>query len=118
MAIDLFLNRIVYQFGVPFQIVTDQGSAFTSQSWAEMIDRLKIQHTLVAAEHQQTNGLVEKANGSLIDRIAAFVVDHIDCWDELLDSAVFTINTSTQLTINIYPFQVVFGDGTEAPCRN
>ena len=108
-AIEFFLDRVVNQFGVPLQVVTDQGSAFTSQSWSEMVGRLNIRHTLATAEHQQTNGLVEKANGTLVDRVAAFVLDHLDSWDKLLGSAVFAINSSIQSSINVSPFQVVFG---------
>lgn len=63
-AIGVFAERIVNNFGVSFQVIADQGSAFTSLTWVKMITFLlaclNIKHFLAAADHQQSNGFVER----------------------------------------------------------
>jgi RNase H-like domain found in reverse transcriptase/Reverse transcriptase (RNA-dependent DNA polymerase)/Integrase zinc binding domain/Integrase core domain len=103
------LDKIVYTFGVPDQLISDQGPAFTSELWAAAMIELGIHHSLASAEHAQTNGLVEKMNGTLMDRLAAFVdVEEAD-WDARLPQAVFAINSSCQTTTRASPFEVLFG---------
>ena len=105
----VFRDEILYKYGVPEQVVSDQGTAFTSGIWAEQMETLGIQHSFAAAEHQQTNGLVERNNGVLVDRLAAFIEETPDVWDAQLSAAVFAINTSVQASTLTVPFQALFG---------
>ena len=57
----------------------------------------------------QSNGLVEKVNGIIIDRMAAFIGEEYGGWDTLLSQAVFSINTSVQDSNKFSPFQLVYG---------
>ena len=103
------MDRIVYAFGVPDQVISDQGPAFTSELWAAAMIEMGIRHSLASAEHAQTNGLVEKMNGTLMDRLAAFV-DVVEAdWDVRLPQAVFAVNSSCQTTNRSSPFEVLFG---------
>ncbi len=40
-----------------------------------MMEVYGIRHSVVAAEHQQSNGLAEKNNGVLDNRLAAYIAD-------------------------------------------
>ena len=71
--------------------------------------RLAFNTFFAAAEHQQTNGLVERNNGVLVDRLAAFIEETPDVWDAQLSAAVFAINTSVQASTLTVPFQALFG---------
>lgn len=68
-----------------------------------------IRHSFAAAEHQQSNGLAEKNNGVLVDRLAAYIAEDPATWDDHLSAAVFAINTSSQASIRTTPFEVCFG---------
>ena len=105
----VFRDEILYKYGVPEQDVSDQDTAFTSGVWAEMMESLGIQHSFAAAEHQQTNELVERNNGVLVDRLAAFFEENPDAWDAQLSVAVFAINTGIQASTLTVPFQALFG---------
>ena len=54
-----FLYTIFLRHGYPSRLISDQGSAFTSQSFDTAMKNWNICHTLSTAEHPQTNGLVE-----------------------------------------------------------
>ena len=60
---------------------------------------LGIAHFYAAAEHQKTNGLTEKDNATIVDRITAHMVDDVSLWDRQLGAAVFARNTSVQTSI-------------------
>jgi transposase InsO family protein len=54
---------VTYQYGVPNNIITDNGTNFTSGEFQEFAKKLgiKIKYALVA--HPKSNGQFEKANG-------------------------------------------------------
>ena len=64
-AIKFFLD-IIYHFGVPNHIITDQGTNFTGKKFLDFCDGygIKIDWTLV--EHPRTNGQVKRANGMVL----------------------------------------------------
>ena len=104
-----FLEKIFFRHGFPQRLISDRGPAFGSQEFAAFVKRWNITHTVASAEHPQTNGLVEKVNRALAATLAAFVnTTHTD-WDVKLDQAVFAINSAKQSTIQISPYELVYG---------
>ncbi|XP_061336845.1 uncharacterized protein LOC133283932 [Gastrolobium bilobum] len=60
-----FWRSIVYRFGIPGEVVTDNGTQFTDAKFRELMSSLHIRHHFAAVEHPQSNGLVESANKML-----------------------------------------------------
>ena len=58
----LFVSDFVCRFGIPRQIVSDQGRQFESQLFQEMCKLLDVDKTRISAFHPQANGLVERLN--------------------------------------------------------
>jgi transposase InsO family protein len=58
-----FFESIIYRYGVPNNIIIDNGTNFTSGEFQDFAKELgiKIKYALVA--HPKSNGQVEKANG-------------------------------------------------------
>ncbi|KAI9555008.1 hypothetical protein GHT06_020301 [Daphnia sinensis] len=106
----VFLEEAVFLYhGVPTRLVSDKGPCFTSLAFASFCGKWNLRQTQASAEHPETNGLVEKINGSIASTLAAFVnFTHSD-WDEKVARAIFSINTSKQSTTEITPFELVFG---------
>ncbi|XP_057376543.1 uncharacterized protein LOC130697744 [Daphnia carinata] len=102
-------TNIIFRHGTPQRIVSDQGSAFTSQMFSEWVTRWHIKHILATAEHPETNGLVERVNRTLTLALCAFVnPEHTD-WDLHLAAATYAINTARQATTEVTPFELVNG---------
>ena len=53
---------IFTHFGVPREIVTDQGSQFTSRMMEKLMEEYKIKHRTSTPYHPQANGQVESTN--------------------------------------------------------
>src|SRR3954451_21951191 len=57
-----FFESIVYRFGVPHSIITDNGSNFISKEFQDFCEGLEINITYASVAHPQTNGQVENSN--------------------------------------------------------
>ncbi len=117
-AVRFFKDRIVSQFGIPNRIISDRGSAFISNLWKEEMTKLGVHHALCTTEHAQSNGLTEKVNGVLIDRLAAFANEHPEHWDRHLPPAMACLNTGVQVSTKFSPFQIIFGFCPTLPIEN
>jgi hypothetical protein len=57
-----FIKSIVFCFGVPHSIITDNGTTFTSKEFNNYCDSMEIKLNFASVAHPQTNGQVKKAN--------------------------------------------------------
>jgi transposase InsO family protein len=70
-----FFTNIVYRFGVPNSIITDNGSQFTGRKFLEFCDKFHIRMDWAAVAHPQTNGQVERANGMILQGLKPRIFD-------------------------------------------
>ena len=57
-----FFQDIVYRFGVPNSIITDNGTNFTGHYFQEFVEGYGIRIDRASVGHPCTNGQVERAN--------------------------------------------------------
>jgi hypothetical protein len=57
-----FIKSIVFRFGVPHNIITDNGTNFTSKEFKNYCESMGIKLNFASVAHSQTNGQVKKAN--------------------------------------------------------
>jgi transposase InsO family protein len=70
-----FFTDIVYRFGVPNSIITNNGSQFTGRKFLEFCDKFHIRVDWAAVAHPQTNGQVEHANGMILQGLKPRIFD-------------------------------------------
>ncbi|GJY49061.1 reverse transcriptase domain-containing protein [Tanacetum coccineum] len=58
-------DNIVCRFGLPGEIVSDNGKQFSDNPFKDWCEKLNITHRFASVKHPQSNGLVEIANRSL-----------------------------------------------------
>jgi len=58
-------ENVFYKFGYPRELVTDQGSQFTSNMIEDLLSDHKIKHRTSAPYYPQANGQVEVTNRAL-----------------------------------------------------
>jgi transposase InsO family protein len=64
-----FMKSIVFRFGVPHNIITDNGTNFTSKEFKSYYESMGIKLKFASVAHPKTNGQVEKANSLICNRI-------------------------------------------------
>ena len=87
-----FFESIVYRFGVPHSIITDNGTNFTSKEFQEFCENLGINISYASVTHPQTNGQVEKGNGLVCSGIKKRLLRPLEqaagCWPDKLQSVL------------------------------
>jgi len=103
-----FVSEIIYQWGSPRTVSTDQGTQFTSSLFGEL-SSWGIHHVMSVPHHSQGNGQVERVNRVIGDMIASYVSEEGEDWDVYLPATVFALNCSIHSTSNHSPFYLSHG---------
>jgi hypothetical protein len=69
MAAINFISSIVFHFGVPHSIITDNGTNFKSKEFKNYYESMGIKLNFASVAHLQTNRQVKKANGLICSGI-------------------------------------------------
>lgn len=101
------LEFVFHIFGNPTNIISDRGTAFTSNEFTE---RHQIQHrkVAVASPWVLSNGLVERVNRFLKNTIIKSVDDARD-WKQQLGKVQFVINNTYHSVVKSTPSQLMLG---------
>ncbi|GJT36431.1 reverse transcriptase domain-containing protein [Tanacetum coccineum] len=81
-------DNIVCRFGLPREIVSDNGKQFRDDPFKDWCEKLCINQHFASVKHPQTNVLVERANRSLGEGIKARLEARSNNWMEELPYAV------------------------------
>jgi hypothetical protein len=108
-----FIKGIVFQFGVPHSIVTDNGSNFTSKEFKAYGAEVGIKLHFASVAHPQTNGQVEKANNVISNGIKKRLLGPLEkarhTLPEELQSVLWSIRTTPNTSTQETPFFLVHG---------
>ncbi|CAF4304938.1 unnamed protein product [Didymodactylos carnosus] len=97
-AAKFLVEKVILQYGVPKQLITDQGTHFMANVFETISSRCGISHIKTTTYHPQTNGLTERFNATLAGSIGTYVNQQQTDWDEYLPFVTFAYNTSKQAT--------------------
>jgi transposase InsO family protein len=61
-----FIKKIMYMFGLPNNIITDNGTQFTMREFKDFCEDLGIKINYASMSHPQINGQVEHSNGMIL----------------------------------------------------
>lgn len=108
------LKYFICIFGAPKAILTDQGSNFMSNLMKRFAKQFRIKQYNTTAFYPQANGALERSHLVLIEYLKQYV-DKFTEWDELLEYATFSYNTSTHESTGHTPYELVLGKITRQP---
>ncbi|WVZ80294.1 hypothetical protein U9M48_027784, partial [Paspalum notatum var. saurae] len=112
---ELYISRIVSLHGVPQTITSDRGSLFVSLFWEQLQTALGTNLIHSSAYHPQTSGQVERVNQILEDMLRACALTYSTKWDECLPLAEFAYNNSYQKSLEMAPFEALYGRWCRTP---
>ena len=107
-------DEVFCRHGFPSEIVTDQGTQWTSASFRQFCDSLGIKQRMTSPYHPQSD-MVERFNRTLLNMIRSYVGEHKDSWDRDLQSLAFAYRTAVCETTQATPFEVVFCRRAQLP---
>jgi hypothetical protein len=108
VVINFIQNHIIYRFGLPETITTDQGTVFVGskmQNFAETGFKLITSTPYYA----QVNGQVEAANKVVISLIKKHVAQKPRNWNKTLDEVLWAYRNSYRESTKSTPFRLAYG---------
>ena len=102
----VFLREVVRLKGCPRQIVSDRDKLFESQAWKELAQRFKIEIHQTVANRPRGNGLAERSNQSILERLRTHGIFGNNEWDVDLLFAEIQFSNLTSKSLRLSPFEV------------
>ena len=78
------LNSIIFRYGPPKEIQMDSGREFLNKTIADLGRLYKSKLRYSTPYHPQANGLAERTNKSIINKLSKIIHSKIESWDKFL----------------------------------
>ncbi|GKB15677.1 reverse transcriptase domain-containing protein, partial [Tanacetum coccineum] len=105
-------DNIVCRFGLPGEIISDNGKKFRDNPFKDWCEKLNIKQRFASIKHPQSNGQVERANRSLGEGIKARLGEDNRIWVEEVTHVLWAHRTMIKTSNEDTPFSLTYG--TEA----
>ncbi|KAL2103054.1 hypothetical protein ACEWY4_002222 [Coilia grayii] len=109
------LIQLFSRVGVLREILTDQGTNFSSRFLRQVYSLLDIRGIRTTPYHPQTDGMVERFNQTLKAMLRKFVNDTGSDWDQWLPYLLFAYREVPQASTGYSPFELLFGRTVRGP---
>jgi len=111
----LLVDEIVCRHGAPRTLLSDRGANFLSKLVREVCKLINTKKINTSSYHPQTNGLVERFNGSIAKALSNYVSSDQKDWDTFIPSVLFGYRTSPALSTGESPFYLLYGREPRLP---
>uniref|UniRef100_A0A8C3P213 Gypsy retrotransposon integrase-like protein 1 n=1 Tax=Chrysemys picta bellii TaxID=8478 RepID=A0A8C3P213_CHRPI len=111
------LADIFARVGWPSEILTDSGANFLAGTMKSLWEAHGVNHLVATPYHHQTNGLVEKFNGTLGAMVHKFVNEHSSDWDLVLQQLLFIYRAVPHPSLGFSPFELIYGHEVKGPLQ-
>ena len=112
---ELYEEHILRLHGVPQSIVSDRDPRFVAAFWKKLNELMETDLRMSTADHPQTDGQTERANGVLEDTLRHAVGPMQHDWHRRLPAAEFAMNSAWHHSIRNTPFMLNYGQQPDSP---
>ncbi len=108
----VLLERIFARHGLPVRIHSDNGTQFINSIVKSLLNTLKVKHSTIAPYVPEQNGLVERANQTIMSHLRCILatVSEYEDWAKYVPIVQFVMNTSKHTAIGTSPHNALYGD--------
>jgi hypothetical protein len=110
-----FVEEFICRFGIPQEIITDQGTQFESQLFKEICKMLDINKKRTTGFHPKANGMVERFNRTLESMLSMFVASNQKDWDVYLPLVGMAYRSTKHSSTEISPNMIMLGREIKMP---
>ena len=108
-VINFVNDHIIYRFGIPQSLTTDQGIIFVSEEFHEFANSFGIKLLNSSPYYAQANGQAEASNKSLIKLIKRKISEQPKKWHTVLADSLWAYRVSCHGSTQVTPYQLVYG---------
>ncbi|GKV11255.1 hypothetical protein SLEP1_g22521 [Rubroshorea leprosula] len=109
---DFVFSSIICRYGIPNQIVADNGTQFNCSSFRDFCSSYGIKLQFTSVYHPESNGMVESVNKCILEGIKPRLEQHKAKWADELNNVLWAYRTTSQTATDETPYHLAFG--TEA----
>nr|GEX02852.1 hypothetical protein [Tanacetum cinerariifolium] len=104
-----FLKSLFARFGTPRAIISDRGTHFYNDQFANVMLKYGVTHRLSTAYHPQTSGQVKVSNRGLKRILERTIGENHASWSDKLDNALWVFRTAYKTPIRCTPYKLMYG---------
>lgn len=109
------LIEVFSRCGTPQLICSDQGTNFTAKLTAELMERLGVSVRFATPEHPQSNGIVERWNGTFKAMLRHVIDEHGGDWDRYVPCLLWAYREVPHDVTGVSPFELMYGRVPQGP---
>ena len=102
-------ENIIIRFGVPYRIISDNGTPFANNDVRKMLEFYQVKHHRSSPYYLRGNGQAEATNKTLIKIISKMSQEYTGGWVVHLPDALWAYRNSPKSAIIFSPFSLVYG---------
>uniref|UniRef100_A0A3P9H5V6 Gypsy retrotransposon integrase-like protein 1 n=1 Tax=Oryzias latipes TaxID=8090 RepID=A0A3P9H5V6_ORYLA len=106
-AITTFLSTIFSRFGNPTELISDNGTQFTSTEFADFLAVRDIKHRKVSLYYPQANGAIERWNRVLKETLLTAEQERKQ-WKPFIQNFLLTYRATPHSTTGVSPYELMF----------
>ena len=106
--------EVIQHTGIPKELLTDQGSVFTSRLNKELCELLGIDHIVTIAYHPQTNRMLERRHACLKGMLMKVQTDPKE-WDRMLKYCLLAYRAKPHSATGFFPYKLIHGRNLRGP---
>ena len=103
------ITDVISRHGKPETLLTDRGSYFVSESFTTFLSENGVRHLTSSAYYAQTNGQIEKFNGTQKTMLKILSENSDRPWDTMLPWLLFAYRSARHDTTGFSPFFLLYG---------
>jgi len=113
--VDFVKEHIIYRFGIPQTITTNQGTHFTSSEFCDFAEEMGIKLYKFSPYYSQANGQAKASNKIVIKIIQKKTDEKPKRWHSVLNEALWAYRMACHGSTQISPYESVYEH--ELHCR-
>jgi len=110
-------KHILCRHGIPYEIITDNGSQFISTRFQGFCDKWGIRLSKSTPRYPQGNGQAEAANKTILDSLKKWLNAKKGLWADELERVVWLHQTTPRRATGDTPFALVYGTECIIPAK-
>ncbi|KAJ1696048.1 hypothetical protein LUZ63_004560 [Rhynchospora breviuscula] len=108
-VVDFVRHHIVYRYGLPYTIISDNGTQVAGAPFQDFCKGLEIRSCTSSVSHPQSNGLAEVSNRTILEGLKRKIEGRKNTWPEYLDEILWAYRTTPWTATGRSPFAMVYG---------
>jgi hypothetical protein len=116
-----FIKEIMYMSGMPNNIITNNGTQFTTREFKDFCADSGIKINYASVSHLQSNDQVEHSNIMILHGLKPRIFDRLKPyagkWVKQLPSVLWALRTTSSHALGHTPFYLVYGSEAMLPTK-